>query len=112
MYTGISNTRCLGRHVALQQYNSEGIVDHENSLFYILGCPSIVSSDCDTETTALAASHMALRHNHQDEFMGEKSFQYGSSTTNTVKSNICASDATLCLNYTSNTSLVQRIESW
>jgi len=43
-----------------------------------------VRSDCGTENTALAASHMALRHQHHDEFRGEKSFRFGSSTTNTV----------------------------
>ena len=43
----------------------------------------IVRSDCGTENTSLAASHMALRHDHSDEYKGEKSFRYGSSTTNT-----------------------------
>ena len=32
----------------------------------------------------LATAHMALRHNHMDEFSGTKSFRYGSSTTNSV----------------------------
>ena len=47
-------------------------------------CPSILRSDHGTENTVLAAIHMSLRHDHQDEFKGEKSFRYGSSTTNTV----------------------------
>ena len=49
-----------------------------------LGCPSIVRADCGTENTTLAATHMSLRHKHQDEFSGNKSFRFGSSTTNTV----------------------------
>jgi len=49
-----------------------------------LGCPSIVRADCGTENTTLAATHMGLRHKHQDEFSGNKSFRFGSSTTNTV----------------------------
>ena len=51
---------------------------------FLSECPSIVRSDCGTENTALATSHMALRHQHDDEFRGEKSFRFGSSTTNTV----------------------------
>ena len=31
-------------------------------------------SDHGTENTTLAACHMALRHEHNDEFSGEKSF--------------------------------------
>lgn len=57
------------------------------TIFIIIGCPSIVRCDCGTENTSLAACHMAMRHNHRDEWQGEKSFRYGSSTTNTVKSN-------------------------
>ena len=49
------------------------------------GCPSILRSDCGTENTVLSACHMTLRHNHMDEFKGEKSFRFGSSATNTVK---------------------------
>lgn len=52
--------------------------------FIILGCPTILRSDCGTENSVLAACHMALRHIHQDEFHAEKSFRFGSSTTNTV----------------------------
>ena len=48
------------------------------------GVPSIVRSDCGTENSSLAACHMMLRHNHGDDFRGEKSYRYGSSTTNTV----------------------------
>ncbi len=47
-------------------------------------------SDCGTENTGLAASHMTLRHNHQDNFNGEKSFRFGSSTTNTVSMNVAS----------------------
>ena len=57
-------------------------------LFNVLlftGCPSIVRSDHGTENTTLAACHMALRHEHDDEFSGEKSFRFGPSTTNTVE---------------------------
>ena len=51
------------------------------------GVPSIVRSDHGTENTVLAASHMSLRHQHTDQFRGERSFRFGSSTTNTVSSN-------------------------
>ena len=64
------------------------IIDNHDKTFgfvVVIGCPSIVRTDRGTENTSLAASHMALRHNHLDEFRGEKSFRYGSSTTNTVK---------------------------
>ena len=54
-------------------------------LISFLGCPSIVRSDYGTENSILAACHMALRHNHEDEFSGEQSFRFGSSTTNTVE---------------------------
>ena len=36
----------------------------------LLGCPSIIRSDYGTENSVLAACHMALRHNHDDEFSG------------------------------------------
>lgn len=42
----------------------------------------MIRSDCGTENCSLATSHM-MRHNN-DEFSGEKSYRYGSSTTNTV----------------------------
>ena len=45
-------------------------------------------SDHGTENTTLAACHMALRHEHNDEFSGEKSFRFGASTTNTVELNL------------------------
>ena len=51
-----------------------------------IGCPSILRSDCGTENTSLAAAQMALRHEHHDAFSGDKSFRFGSSTTNTVSS--------------------------
>lgn len=50
--------------------------------------PSIVRSDHGTENTTLAACHMALRHEHNDEFNGERSFRFGASTTNTVELNL------------------------
>ena len=50
----------------------------------VIGCPSIVRCDHGTENTVIASTHMALRHYHNDEFSGERSFQYGASTTNTV----------------------------
>ena len=55
----------------------------------LLGCPSIIRSDYGTENSVLAACHMALRHNHDDEISGARSFRFGSSTTNTVEF-ICA----------------------
>ena len=54
-------------------------------LIIYIGCPSIIRSDCGTENTSLAAVQMALRHEHNDAFSGEKSFRFGSSTTNTVR---------------------------
>ena len=48
-----------------------------------LGLPTMIRSDCGTEKCSLAACHMMLRHNN-DEFSGERSYRYGSSTTNTV----------------------------
>ena len=50
-----------------------------------IGCPSIIRSDCGTENTSLASAQMALRHEHDDAFSGDKSFRFGSSTTNTVR---------------------------
>jgi hypothetical protein len=44
----------------------------------------LLRSDCGSENSVLAACHMLLRHNHGDEFAGNRSFRYGSSTTNTV----------------------------
>lgn len=44
----------------------------------------IVRSDCGTENASLAACHMLLRHSHTDLFSKDKSYRYGSSTTNTV----------------------------
>ena len=59
-------------------------------MFEFLGVPTIVRSDCGTENSSLAACHMMLRHDHTDEFSGEKSYRYGSSTTNTVcHTNMC-----------------------
>ena len=52
--------------------------------FYNLGVPTIIRSDCGTENSSLSACQMLFRHDHDDEFKGEKSFRYGSSTTNTV----------------------------
>ena len=57
----------------------------EMTMYVIIGCPSIIRSDHGTENTILASTHMALRHYHNDEFSGEKSFRYGASTTNTVE---------------------------
>ena len=48
------------------------------------GCPTLLCCDKGTENSLVAACHMTLRHNHSDMFSGEKSFRYGSSTTNTV----------------------------
>ena len=53
-------------------------------LFVPVGVPSIIRSDCGTENSSLSACQMFLRHEHDDEFKGQKSFRYGSSTTNTV----------------------------
>ena len=53
-------------------------------IFIYLGCPRIIRSDYGTENALLAATYMFLRHNYTDEFKGEKSYRFGSSTTNTV----------------------------
>jgi len=42
----------------------------ENLINFILGCPSIIWSDYQIENSILAACHMALCHNHDDEFSG------------------------------------------
>ena len=44
----------------------------------------MVRCDKGTENSILAACHMTMRHHHDDELQGEKSFRYGPSTTNTV----------------------------
>ena len=72
----------------------------------VLGVPTIMRSDCGTENSSLAACHMALRHQHDDEFSGLRSFRYGSSTTNTV---IINSHDPLSVFSVQN---LQRIESW
>ncbi len=73
----------------------------------LLGCPSIVRSDCGTENTSLASFHMALRHSHTDEFKWEKSFRFGSSTTNTVRVHPCKHAV-----IQSRSQHLQRIEGW
>ena len=50
----------------------------------ILGVPTLIRIDYGTENCSLAACHMMLRHHHHGVFKGERSYQYGSSTTNTV----------------------------
>lgn len=43
------------------------IIDNHYKTFgfvVVIDCPSIVRTDCGTENTSFAASHMALRHNH------------------------------------------------
>ena len=57
------------------------------SRVFIIGYFTSVRAGCGTENTTLAATYMALRHKHQDEFSGNKSFQFVSST-NTVCSSI------------------------
>ena len=49
-----------------------------------IGLPTMIRSDCGTENCSLATCHMMMRHHHNDEFSGEKSYRYGSSATNTV----------------------------
>ena len=68
----------------------------------------IVRSDCGTENASLAACHMLLRHYHSDSFSKEKSYRYGSSTTNTVCFTIVNADIIMlyALPY------LKRIESW
>lgn len=82
----------------------------------LLGCPSIVRSDYGTENFVLAACHMALHHNHEDEFSGERSFWFGLSTTNTVESRICKAFYIIFIIYPSKLLQLfyfsQRIESW
>lgn len=43
--------------------------------------------DYGTENCLLATTQMALRHGHGDTWAGLKSFKYGKSTSNTVRSN-------------------------
>ena len=50
----------------------------------IVGCPSIIRADRGTENCTVAFVQPALRHTHQDHFAGEKSFQYGRSSSNQV----------------------------
>lgn len=52
------------------------------------GCPSIMMADRGTETILVGTCQMAMRHACDDTFSGEKSFRYGSSTTNTVSCNL------------------------
>ena len=54
---------------------------------------------------------MALRHNHDDEYSGEKSFRFGSSTTNTV-SGIIMFSSSLYMFQKYYVVPVQRIEGW
>lgn len=54
-----------------------------------LGCPTMLRSDYGTENCMVATSHMALRHWHQDQWHGVKSYKYGKSTTNTVGEKFC-----------------------
>ena len=44
---------------------------------YHVGCPSIVRADHGTENTTFAAAH-GLRHQHHDDFSGNKRFEFGS----------------------------------
>lgn len=60
------------------------LITHGKHLYHHIGIPTIIRSDCGTENSSLAACHMALRHHHDDEFRGSRSFRYGSSTTNMV----------------------------
>ena len=41
-------------------------------------------ADRGTETTLVGTCQMSMRHHCTDNFSGENSFRYGSSTTNTV----------------------------
>lgn len=68
------------------------------------GVPSITRSDCGTENSSLAACHMMLRHGHGDEFR-EKSYRYGSSTTNLYAHHSANSLACIAI-------CKQRIEGW
>ena len=57
---------------------------YKKLLTYSVGCPTLIRCDCGTENTEVAACHMSMRHNHTDQFKGEKSVRFGASTTNTV----------------------------
>lgn len=46
------------------------------------GCPERIRADRGTENGCVEEMQMFLRRNHTDSFAGEKSFLYGSSTTN------------------------------
>ena len=65
-------------------------VNNITSLINFKGVPTVLQSDCGSENSILAACHMLLRRNHNDELSGEHSYRYGSSTTNTVRSEYLA----------------------
>ena len=52
-----------------------------------LGCPTVIRCDYGTKNCLLATTQMALHHGHGDTWAGLKSFKYGKSTSNTVRSN-------------------------
>lgn len=86
-----NNPQVILLYYLLQVLNHRGEWFIEFSFFclaiaYIPGVPAIIRSDCGTENSSLSACQMLLRHDDDDEFKGEKSFRYGSSTTNTVSS--------------------------
>jgi hypothetical protein len=46
------------------------------------GCPVLLRTDCGTENVVIAGIQCFLRDDNDDDFAGEKSHRYGSSTTN------------------------------
>jgi hypothetical protein len=49
------------------------------------GCPRLVRSDCWTENCLMAAAQVAFQAEGGDNLAGAKSYRYGQSTTNTVR---------------------------
>ena len=48
------------------------------------GCPSVLRTDAGTENPVLSLVQPILCHLHNDDFIQERSFRYGRSTSNQV----------------------------
>ena len=73
---------------AVSKYGMSSTILYCNCYFLrgdlILGCPRIVRSDRGTENCKIAYLQPFLRRAGQDELSGERSFQYGKSSSNQV----------------------------
>ena len=86
------------------------------------GCPQTIRADRGTENCKVAECQIALRMFHTDTFAQEKSFQYGTSPSNSVKNIFSiiilylSSLTDILCRVTSfqlfKITLLQRIESW